>query len=203
MAKIKVRYNWVKIKKKIAKNATKNRKLLSTVTANAENRLRRAKRELIKEFDSHPVTLEIEGGPDAFNSTGLLGGYGNLFSFIGFHEEEDPIELVRQLLSVSELMKPTVIQKRGSVEYKFRVVGMTKSKLFAATRLGWLGKSWLQGIESGLSGLGQYMHDDPDYIHGNSRSGTGIQSRVKIRGGGYTPTRYISALIRNFEKKLK
>ena len=36
----------------------------------------------LADFDRHPVTVEIEKGPDATNTSGTLGGVGNLFSFI-------------------------------------------------------------------------------------------------------------------------
>ena len=43
-----------------------------------------AQRDLIKDFHNHAITREIKSGPTSSNSSGTLGGYGNLFSFIGF-----------------------------------------------------------------------------------------------------------------------
>ena len=203
MARPKIKINWVKVQKKINREMPKSRRTLVKVSKLAEKQLRVAKRELISEFNNHPITKEIEAGPDANNTSGTLGGYGNLFSYIGFYEEEDPIELVRLLLNEYELKKPKVVIRKSNIQYKFRVIGMTKKRLFAATRLSWLGKSWLQGIESGISGIGKYLHDSADYLHGNSRSSTGIQSSQRIRGGAYRPTQYISALLNSFEKKLR
>ena len=61
------------------------------------------KREMILEFMNHPVTREILGGPNASNESGTLDGYGNLFSFIGFNEGEDPIEIILDLLNDSKI----------------------------------------------------------------------------------------------------
>ena len=48
---------------------------------------KQARKEFLKEFDDHPITNEIEAGPDSSNSSGTLNGYGNLFSisFIVFN----------------------------------------------------------------------------------------------------------------------
>ena len=38
--------------------------------------------QFLEDYEEHPVTQEIEGGPDAPNSSGTLSGITNLFSFI-------------------------------------------------------------------------------------------------------------------------
>ena len=43
-----------------------------------------AKSNFIEQFEEHPITKEIQDGPEASNSSGTLNGQGNLFSFIGF-----------------------------------------------------------------------------------------------------------------------
>ena len=60
----------------------------------------RSKNLLFQEFKSHPVTREIEGGPTASNSSGTLGGYGNLFTFIGFPFGSAPTKIVEALLKI-------------------------------------------------------------------------------------------------------
>ena len=68
-------------------------------------KLLRAAREvegiLIAEFNAHPVTKEIEGGEGSANISGTLGGYGNLFTYIGFNDSDHPIEILRALLKNS------------------------------------------------------------------------------------------------------
>ena len=53
-------------------------------------KLIRAAREvekiLMKEFEEHTVTKEIEEGAGASNISSTLGGYGNLFTYIGFSD---------------------------------------------------------------------------------------------------------------------
>jgi len=180
---------------------SKNRKIKKEVEAVAQKKFDSSMEEMIREFNEHPITMELAAGPEAENISGTLSGYGNLFSFIGFHEEEDPVELVRQLLMQFTLGGAKVQKRKGKIIYSFRSQGMTRSEIFARTRLSWIGKSWLKGIESGLSGLGNYLfYENQDYLSGNSRSGTGVQATKRIRSGGYKPTTYITNILRNFER---
>ena len=70
------------------------------------------KKELISDFNRHPVTVEIEAGPRASNTSGTLGGYGNLFSYIGFNESDRPTDAIRNQLSktvsYTHLTLPTI-----------------------------------------------------------------------------------------------
>ena len=56
-----------------------------------EKKLKQEALKLLVAFDDHEITKEIEAGPGARNSSGTLGGYGNLYTFIGFSRGQDPI----------------------------------------------------------------------------------------------------------------
>ena len=57
------------------------------------------------------------------------------------------------------------------------------------------GRSWAQGIETGISGLGYLLRKN------DGRSGKAIQSRNKVRSGKFQNTSYISALIKKYKKE--
>ena len=191
------------LEREALKGVAKNRDARKNVEVVAKRKLDLAMQEMIREFNEHPITMELEAGPEADNISGTLSGYGNLFSFIGFHEEEDPVELVRQLLMQFTLGTPRITAKRKMISFSYRTTGMTRGEIFAKTRLSWIGKSWLQAIESGMSGLGNYLYyENQDYLSGNSRSGTAVQASKRIRSGGYKPTRYLTAILRNFERNI-
>ena len=59
----------------------------------------REKAKLITEFARHPVTVEIEGGVGAANTSNTLGGRGNLFSFIGFESSDKPTAAIYEKLN--------------------------------------------------------------------------------------------------------
>ena len=154
---------------------------------------KKIKEEMLSEFDDHPVTRELDqktnATPSAFVSR------GSLFGFIGFDRSDEPTHIVRQMLNSSELKFIRI--KRETVDFK--VFYPSKEELFEATPLPWAsGRSWLRGIESGLSGLGQYLNIESD----ESRSGGGIQSESNARSGRFTNTKYISEILNNFIEKI-
>jgi hypothetical protein len=128
------------------------------------------KQQMIDEFKSHPVSVEIKNGPLALNTSNTLGGYGNLFSFIGFIYGEDPIQEVVDILNQTAIS----FSQRGTLTATIR---MPSTKIiFKNTPLRWAtGRSWAKGIESGISGLGYYIHE-----YGKGFSEGGFQSESKI-----------------------
>ncbi|MBY9002170.1 MAG: hypothetical protein KGD64_14720, partial [Candidatus Heimdallarchaeota archaeon] len=81
---------------------------------------------------------------------------------------------------------------------KFNVNMPTAEDIFAVTPMPWAsGRSWAKGIESGISGLGFLLRKTSS----KSRSGQAIQSGVKVRGGKFKNTPYISSLIIKYSKK--
>jgi hypothetical protein len=63
-------------------------------------------------------------------------------------------------------------------------------------------RSWLKGIERGISGIGYFI-----FTKGNSsssRSGGGLQTDKKIRGGvKFANMPYLSRMLQKFYKKAK
>ena len=156
---------------------------------------KKIKNELIEEFKTHPVTIEIEDGPQARNSSGTLGGSGNLFSFIGFNEGDKPTRpIYRKLESIA--LGNTVITRNGSS--RTTVLYPTASDIFNVTPMPWAeGRSWAKGIESGIPGFGLYLNKKDV-----GRSGAGIQRQSKSLGGKFRNTQYISKMIKDFERKI-
>ena len=162
------------------------------------DKFKNIKNELIKEFLSDPVTIEILQGASGSNISGPLGGVSNLFAFIGFDSGEQPISPILQSLENIQLTYKQEIRKRG-IGVEFEVSLPTAQDIFAITPLPWAtGRSWAEGIEQGLSGLGYLLRKD------GGRSGAAVQSRVnKVRGGRFQNRPYISALIRKYRKKFE
>lgn len=153
------------------------------------------KAKLILDFNNHKVTQEIAMGKKARNISGTLGGYGNLFTYIGFSESDKPIDPINQLLNTIEINSIT-FNKAGQsstfISYPKPV------DIFSVTPLPWAeGRSWAEGIEKGLPGLGFFLNKD-----NTGRSGGGIQTKGKVKNGKFQNTKYITSLIRGFEKDI-
>jgi len=163
-----------------------------------KDKFKKIKNELIKEFLSDPVTIEILQGSGGTNISGTLGGVSNLFAFIGFSSGEQPISPILQSLENIQITYNKEIRKRG-IGVEFDVSIPTAQDIFAITPLPWAsGRSWAEGIERGLSGLGYLLRKD------GGRSGAAVQSRVnKIRSGRFQNRPYISALIKKYTKRFE
>jgi hypothetical protein len=156
------------------------------------------KKEMIKDFLTDSVTLELLEGAGATNISGTLGGISNLFAFIGFDSGEQPITPILQLLESTQITYKREIRQRG-IGVEFEVSLPTAQDIFAITPLPWAsGRSWSEGIERGLSGLGYLLRKS------RGRSGAAIQSRVnKVRSGKFQNRPYISALIKKYKKRFE
>ena len=82
-----------------------------------------------------------------------LRGEGNLFSFIGFQSGDDPIAPIIQLLEQTKMHYSSSNVNKTSVKY--RVTMPTKEQIYEISLMPWAaGRSWVHGIEHGISGLG-------------------------------------------------
>jgi hypothetical protein len=166
----------------------------------AESKVDSAKKGFLETFEQDEITKEIEGGESASNSSGTLGGYGNLFSFIGFDSGDKPTEVVKNLIKKIRLIKKSYrkVVSDGAI-ISFSVFMPSISDFEKSTPIPWAtGRSWLLGIERGISGLGYFLSQS-----GLGRSGGGAQSENKIRSGSFTATKYFSSMYNDFIKKIK
>jgi len=164
----------------------------------AKRKFKRIKAEMIKEFLSHPVTQEIMEGPSAPNISGTLGGVSNLFAFIGFDAGNQPVAPILERLEAVDIIYNKEYKEKG-IGVSFNVFLPTAEDIFAITPLPWAtGRSWAEGIERGISGLGYLVKKS------GGRSGAAVQSRVnKVRGGRFQNTPYISSFIKRYKKRFE
>lgn len=175
------------------------------IIARSKERFEEAKEDMIKEFDNHKITKAIEEGPEAeSDSSDTLNGKGNLFSFIGFEIGSEPTQIVREMLEETQIdIKPKQTINRNQLEFNFNISLPSKEDLGNATPMPWAeGRSWLLGIERGISGLGHYIFHK--FFRSGSRSTTGLQNKKQLQSNvTFTRTSYISEILNNFKKKLK
>jgi len=150
------------------------------------------KDKFFDEFNSHPVTQEIESGPSASNASNTLNGIGKLFSYIGFFANQAPVSELRSLLEKSFSFRKKNLNKNGA---KFTITFPDFETIKKDTPMPWEGgRSWVVGVERGISGFGFYLYKK--FVEG--RSGEALQSKNKVRGSSFKRVRYMSEIIKNF-----
>jgi hypothetical protein len=171
-------------------NQKANGMLRASIEASVTERVFQIKNQIVNDFMNHVITEEIMNGANASNSSGTLGGYGNLFSFIGFDASYDPISPI-----INELDKVSVNFAYSDNSTTAIVAMPSAQDIFKVSPMPWAtGRSWAKGIESGISGLGFYIQ-----TYGSGRSEAGIQSKIKKRAGKFKNAKYISALLFKYQ----
>jgi hypothetical protein len=167
----------------------------------AQEILNENKNQYLNEIENHPVSQEINSGPDAENISYTLDGKENLFAFIGFNSEAKPIEDLKNLIKQNTFLDKKSIFNTKTFQLKFDVFTPSIEEIKSATPLPFEnGKSWVKGIEDGISGFGYYVYG---LLFSNSRSKRGIQSKNKVRNGTFKTVKYMSELYSNFIRSLK
>ena len=199
---MKVKLNQNKIAQAISKNSKMASLIRKEVRAIVEEYVERSQDEMVQEYLNHPVTKEIDNGPEASNISSTLGGEGNLFSYIGFEEGSEPTESVKEILenSVKVSARPEISVNGKNIKINFPVSGPTMQEIESETPMPFEGgKSWVSGVEKGISGFSYYVFRK--FIK-NSRSSTGIHAEPLVRTGSFKPSPYLSVILQKFYSKI-
>lgn len=167
----------------------------------AQDTLNKNLRKYLNEIENHPVSKELRQGPDGENISSTLNGKENLFAFIGFESTRQPIDELTSIIKENTYLdeKPKFNKKNFEIQYE--VYTPSPEEIRSATPLPFEGsRSWVKGIEEGISGFGYYVYG---LLFPQSRSKRGIQSKNKVRSLNFRPVKYISEIYFNFVKGLK
>jgi hypothetical protein len=156
------------------------------------------KSAMITELMNHEITKEISIGAGASNSSNTLGGYGNLFTFIGFEAGTSPIEAIKREFDKTVIRFRTLTDD-GPV---WNIYMPAPEDIWEVTPMPWAeGRSWAKGIETGISGVGWYLYNQ-NKNYPQSRSGPAIQVKSKIASKvRFKNVKYISDILSRYEKK--
>lgn len=160
-----------------------------------------AKESLLMEFLNHPVTKEIQAGPDSSSSDSDvlsdIAPVGNLFSFIGFNRGEDPISPILERLKLITLD----FKVNGEfISIKIRNYPVPQDIWNITPMPRQTGRSWARGIESGISGLNYFLFLKEKTFK-VSASGHAIQLKEHkmLEGTRFRNTRYITNLLNKYK----
>tara|TARA_B100000085_G_C18331335_1_gene426418 strand:- start:51 stop:635 length:585 start_codon:yes stop_codon:yes gene_type:complete len=187
--------NHQKLKRTLAKQVPPV--LSKKIFNNLEKEFERAKQKLLQDFENHAVSKELDGREGASNISNTLGGEGNLYSFIGF-SGEDALSQLRDLLTdgIKIINKTT---DGNNLTFSIKIAIPTTDAIASATPMPWApGISWAEGIEKGISGLGNFLNKRTSA----SRSGRGIQLDYKVRGETFSGVPYLTKILEDFISEL-
>ena len=195
-----VTVNAKELLRELTVDSPNNKSMAMAIRGLIDPKIQERQSELIKEFEAHPITIELDAGPRASNTSGTLGGYGNLFSFIGFSSGDNPTQIISKIFS--EKIKFKVRRKNNSGRYQITFFIPSIEEIYGLTPIPWMaGKSWARSIEEGgLTNLGQYLFSSTGFD--SSTSGTGIQAKNRSSGVSFKRMPYVGKLIKDFKQKL-
>ena len=186
-------------KASIREKAMNSPKILRAAQAESRAKFNNAKAGILREFLNDVVTREIRGGITMSNSSGTLGGYGNLFSYIGFYEGLDPVAPIEEYLR--NFPFSAKVSNNGG-QMSIRIKWPTMKTIRALSSMPWEeGNSWVDGIERGISGFSNYMYD---LTAGKGRSTAAIQKGSKTGiVSTFSTRRYLPTMLAQAKKKFK
>ena len=132
-----------------------------------------------------------------------MGGRGNFFGFLGFHQGDQPVQIIRGIFEDHIKIRNTKVKLKKvsatSFVWEFDIDVPSKTEIYAVTPMTWSSKSWVKGVERGITNYTKTVFRDSE----RSRSGIALQSKQNVGFITFTPTPYISALLDKLKKQLK
>lgn len=191
--------NFKQLKEEVAASYEANLKKEAVIFA--QEILKENLDQYINEIQDHPVSKELDSGPDGENISNTLNGKENLFAFIGFDSQDEPVNELTNLIKQNTFLDKKSIFDKKTFQLKFNVFTPSLDEIKSQTPLPFeRGRSWVKGVEDGISGFGYYVYG---LVFPGSRSGRGIQSKNKVRVAAYRPVKYMTELYTKFIKNLK
>lgn len=138
------------------------------------------KEEFLEDFDNNKVNEEIKEGPDTISS---FLPYGNLFSFLGFPNDSDPIGKFRDFLDAEiqlDTKNPTYYKSANVNRIYFKVKIPDNDEIVAETHsdVEWpVQDSWVNAIQDGITNLSHYL-----YVAGEQLKGSRSHPAIQIKG---------------------
>lgn len=166
------------------------------------------KKELIKAFDSDPVTKELKRGEGSSSSIIKTSKGGNLFSLLGFEGGSglDVVNGLKEILIKNITNTKVKTEKIGKKIYymmEARIITTEGISQLTKNSLHWTSRSFIDLIENGISNFSKYLFDKSGRLEKYSVSGTAIQAKKNVRDGQFSGIPYISKILANFKNSLR
>jgi hypothetical protein len=209
----------IKINGDLISDALENKAIQKEIENLVKSEFESQKAQMIQGFFQDEISREIKD-PELGNISKTLGGYGDLFGFIGFFAGSDPVQEASEVIFGKTELKSIQIERiynrdaRGRFtsgrRYRNVKISFTSPTLddFDDTSQrvvrDYSGRNWIKGVEKGISGFNRYAN----YPRGESGRGVELRGAIKNPSvarpeiSNYKPRGYVTPLIQEFVKKI-
>jgi hypothetical protein len=197
---VKVSVNASKLAKELARSG--GVALDAAIKQEVDAAVSKAQKKALNDFKTHPVVREIRGGNSSSNLSGLLGGYGNLYSYLGFTDTE-PVN------SVEDKLKENIeTQVKGRFfgigrllgRYNVEVKSPSIEDLEKVSAMEWSTQSWIDAVEHGVGGGGSMGYFWSKGKRG--RSGGGVQTENDVGREAETAP-FMSSILERMKERVR
>lgn len=220
MAFSRVQFNSRQFLKREMPKMSRIPSIVNLAKANAKRRFESKKKELLEEVLESDAAQELLEGPEADSSKFITSvgdvPTGNLFSFIGFYANSNPVDELIEIIDLfvqfdNSAFAFTPRAEINRIDYTFQARVPSVQELGKQPKLSlpWeSGLSWIEGIENGISGIGNYLFD-LDRVFRTSRSGPAIQAKsrrgqlINIGKRIFAPAPFLTPIFERFRERLR
>lgn len=170
------------------------------------------KDNLMKDFDEHDVTQEINSGPKSDSKFIETVAGGNLFSFLGFKKNQNPADDLKKILDNNIQLKVSQTKLKTTqnailieTPVEIPTIEELDDLVSNKTKLPWTNRAWTSLIEKGIPWFAHYLFDDRSKRNfKTSYSGTAIQVKGTItQDRSFSgKIKYMSELLGKFKKAI-
>jgi hypothetical protein len=121
---------------------------------------------------------------------------------LGFYRGQQPVAIIRDVFeqSIKVRNKKGKLKKLSATSFlwEFDIDIPSPAEIYRLTPLEWSSRSWVRGVERGISNATKTVFLDSD----RSRSGVALQTNTNIGFINFRPTPYITEILNKLRKQL-
>lgn len=195
-----------------------NRSLYPRAQAEVRTYFNQSKKQLIRSFEeSEPCkelaeTAEMSRDERSTKESKIVP-YGNLYAFMGFEDDRNPVEEVTEILK-NEIELVSIsrgsVNKDGVYVLTGKVSMPTLESINQSSSVGFSNRGWIDALVNGLRGFPSFLFKDFS-DKGYSESGAGIEAKDKtgklidFGHGEFKPygKNFLSEFMQKFKLKIR
>lgn len=205
-----MKVNIVNLRREMAEGM--NRSVYPLAQKRVEQYFDRSKRELIKSFETAKPSVELTKVAEMDRSKrseykdGLVEN-GNLYSFLGFDGDRNPVEEVKKVLEDGVQLKSLTkgsVNQQGVYVITGKVEVPALMEINERSQLSWITRGWVDAVTNGLRGLPNFLLARTSKLKAISRSGGGVQVKNNTGRNEFSPYRgnYLFEFFQRFRNKI-